>query len=120
MEKDGSKIVWTLPAQCAGSDDERAWLAPDREGHFFSSTVPEESSACDPPQREANPFAVEAVFQKNIPPFREIRRVWLDPAGRIAVAYEQWRLAIIFPSGQIAPEIANRVLPRDVKRTDQP
>jgi hypothetical protein len=113
----GHQRIWTLPLDCAGTGEERAWLAPDNNGHLFLFNDPAKIVRLSPTPDEAQPFAVEAIFKQNIPPFREIRRIWLDPDGRIVVAYAQWRLAIIFPSGQLSPQIANRVLPQAVRRS---
>ncbi|MDP9176011.1 MAG: hypothetical protein M3O30_19415 [Planctomycetota bacterium] len=119
VDAKGRQRIWTLPENCAGDAEQRAWLVPDRDGHLFLFNAVGRIVRLRPTLDEAQPFVVESVFTHSIPPFREIRRIWLDPAGRIAVIYEEWRMAIIFPTGQISPEIADRVLMQDVKRTDE-
>jgi hypothetical protein len=116
----GNPRAWTLPDECAGDREQPAWLAPDRNGHLYLFNTAGKIIRLRPTPGEAQPFVVESIFTKDIPNFREIRRIWLDPGGRIDVGYEQWRLAIIFPTGQISPEIVDRVPPGDVKRTDEP
>jgi hypothetical protein len=47
-----------------------------------------------------------------------LTRVWLDPAGRIIVAYES-RLAILFPAGYIPGPIAT-LIPAGEAEMDEP
>jgi len=117
---DGRRQVWTLPPQCAGSVDFPPWLIRSRDGHLFLFNSPDKISRLrpitgQPPPGQA-PFVVEAIFSKDLPAWRSIRRVWLDPAGRIAVAYDQSHLALLFPTGQIPGEIADQILPQNVRR----
>ena len=35
-----------------------------------------------------------------------IMRIWMDPAERMIIAYENNRLAVMFPQGRIPPQIA--------------
>jgi len=55
----------------------------------------------------SEPFALEATFVRRIPDSDQIQRLWLDPAGRIAIAYDKEKLAILFPQGYIPPAIWN-------------
>jgi hypothetical protein len=111
----GKKLAWPLPDKCAGSPDQPAFLAGDRQGHLFLF-----NSTGRIAQLRAAPLALEAVFDQHVPDFQDITRVWCDPAGRIDVVYEGFRLAIIFPTGQIPPSIEDKILPQDLRRVDAP
>jgi hypothetical protein len=116
----GRRHVWPLPADCLSTSLQSPWLVGDHEGHLYLFNNPGSIIRLRPTPTAAQPFGVEAIFNKNIPPFQDIRRVWLDPAGRIAVAYEQSHLAIIFPGGQVPPELNDKILTQDLRFTDQP
>lgn len=62
-------------------------------------------------------FSVDAAFTANIPDLA-VRRVWVDPFGRICVASGQWGLTVLFPEGRIPPDIASIVTapPDDTER----
>jgi hypothetical protein len=62
------------------------------------------------------PFTVEAIFTHNIPNTSTPQRIWLDPAGRIAIAYDTNKLAILFPSGEV-PHAIELMMPAE---EDQP
>ncbi|HEY1922036.1 MAG TPA: hypothetical protein VGG44_04665, partial [Tepidisphaeraceae bacterium] len=116
----GKRFDWPLPDACAGSPDQPPWLITDGNGHLllFNSIgrIARLRATPDGP----DPFVLEAVFTEHIPDFHDIRRIWLDPAGRISVAYEGSHLALIFPTGQVPPEIEDKILPQDLRRIDGP
>jgi hypothetical protein len=56
----------------------------------------------------ANPFKVEATFSRNIPSIDEPTRLWMDPVGRICMAYDTY-IAVMFTDGRIPREIATRM-----------
>jgi hypothetical protein len=115
----GRAIVWPLPDECLGSPNRPAFLVHDLQQHYFLFNAQGKIARLRfTPEDEANPFIVEAVFEQNIPDFSQIRRVWLDPAGRIDVADETNRMFVIFPSGQIPREIANEILPQNLTRSE--
>jgi hypothetical protein len=116
----GRKLNWLLPDQCAGSADVPPWLASDRQGHLFLFNSTGRIARLRPAPGDAQPFALEAVFAEHVPDFQLVRRIWCDPAGRIDVAYEGSRMALIFPTGQVPPEIEDKILPQDLRRIDSP
>jgi hypothetical protein len=120
MTPAGRRRVWPLPDDCVGTAGQPPWLVSDGAGHLFLFNNAGSILRIRPTPGAAQPFVIEAVFNKNIPPFQDIRRIWLDPAGRIAVAYNQSHLAIIFPTGQVPPELNDKILPQDLRRTDEP
>jgi hypothetical protein len=109
----GFRQTWSLPADCIGTED-HPWLVCTREGMLFLFNDAGKVIRLRPTPGELEPLAVDAVFSHRIPHFGSIKRIWLDPAGRIAVAYDESRLAILFPTGQIPPEIADKMLAHDV------
>ena len=119
IDRAGQRRVWPLPDDCVSAAGRPPWLVGDGAGHLFLFNNPGSIIRIRPTPGAAQPFVIEAVFNKNIPPFADPRRIWLDPAGRIAVAYDQSHLAIIFPSGQVPPELNDKILPQDL-RTDEP
>jgi hypothetical protein len=64
----------------------------------------------------AEAFRLEAAFTKNIPDSDSAARIWLDPAGRIVIAHDTDTLTILFPTGQVPPDIA-RLMP-DIAKDD--
>ncbi|HEY1923394.1 MAG TPA: hypothetical protein VGG44_11645 [Tepidisphaeraceae bacterium] len=116
----GRRRVWALPDQCAGTSDRSAHLVSDGAGHLFLFNAAGRIVRLRETPGEAQPFVVEAVFEDKVPDFEPIQRIWRDPAGRIVVAYGGAHLAVIFPSGQVPREIADKILPQDLKRIDSP
>jgi hypothetical protein len=120
VNRAGQRRVWPLPDDCVSAAGQPPWLVSDGAGHLFLFNNPGTIIRIRPTPGGPQPFVVEAVFNKNIPPFQDTRRIWVDPAGRIAVAYDQSHLAIIFPTGQVPPELNDKILPQDLRRTDEP
>jgi hypothetical protein len=116
----GRKRTWPLPDACAGSTDQSPWLVGDRQGHLFLFNSTGRIARLRPTPTGAQPLVLEAVFGEHIPDFQDIRRIWCDPAGRIDVVYESSKLALIFPTGQVPPEIEDKILPQDLRRIDAP
>ncbi|MGA2584867.1 MAG: hypothetical protein ABSG31_16460 [Tepidisphaeraceae bacterium] len=100
-----------------GPQSDGSWRVPDGNGHIFiiqpSGTITRLSAN----QAGTQP-SVEAVFSKDVPSFSDIQRAWLDPAGRIDVVYGASQIAVIFPTGQIPPELSDQILPRDLFRIE--
>jgi hypothetical protein len=116
----GKRFDWPLPDACAGSADQIPWLVSDGQGHLFLFNSTARIARIRATPGAAEPFVLEAVFSAHVPDFQDIRRIWCDPAGRIAVAYEGSHIALIFPSGQVPPEIEDKILPQDLRRIDGP
>jgi hypothetical protein len=113
----GQTRSWPLPQDLNGSDDFRPWLAACPEGQLLLVNSIGRIIRLRP-TAGPTPFTVEANFDRNIAFIRDIRRVWTDPAGRIAVAYAQSHLAIIFPTGQIPPASSDQILEQNLLRLD--
>jgi len=115
---DGKRHIWALPDEIAGASDYPPRLSPDLEGHLFLFNSTGRIARLRETFSDTQPFVLEAVFSDHVPDYRDVQRIWRDPAGRIDIAYEQSHLDVIFPTGQIPREIADKILPQDLKRLD--
>lgn len=104
---DGRRVVWPLPTDCVGSATPT--LIRTRDGKLFLFNQPGRVLRLAPTPGGAQPFKREATFTHNIPNAARPTRIWLDPAGRIDIAYGD-RLAICFPQGFIPHEIAQKMV----------
>jgi hypothetical protein len=119
VDRTGHEVNWPLPPEAQGSAV--PWLVPDRDGRLFLFNEPGRLLRIRPtPARADEPFKLEATFSHKIPNV-ELRRMWLDPAGRIVMAYSDDRLAICFPGGIIPQAIAEKMpaTERDDEDQDQ-
>ena len=114
----GRRRVWPLGDQAAGSADRPAYLVADRQGHLFLFNSTGRIARLRLSLGDPQPFVLESVFTDHVPNFRDVERIWCDPAGRIVVAYQGSHLAMIFPTGQIPREIEDKILPQDLLRID--
>jgi hypothetical protein len=114
VKPSGTRQIFPLPPDCIGSGD-RPWLVITREGLLFLFNSPGKVIRLRATPDSIEPLAVDALFTRKIPQFETPKRIWLDPAGRISIAYSEHRLAILFPTGQIPPEIADKMLAQDVR-----
>lgn len=102
VDRTGVEHRWPLPPDAHGDAVGEApptlLLAGDKRLFLFNRTgrVLRLKSTPD----AAEPFALEATFTQNIPDDERPKRIWLDPAGRIVMAYEK-RVAILFPQGYL-------------------
>ena len=118
VEPGGKTIDWPLPPTAAGDDAFEPVLLRTTGGLLFLFNQPGRVVRIKPTPDAPEPFAVEAVFTHRIPSSDAIRRIWLDPAGRIVIAYEANRLAILFPTGRI-PRVIETMIPAN-EMDDQP
>jgi hypothetical protein len=103
---DGRETTWPLPGEAQGSAE--PWLVPDRDGRLFLFNEPGRLLRLRPTPGGAEPVKLEATFSHKIPN-TELRRMWLDPSGRIVMAYSDDHLAICFPGGVIPQAIAEKM-----------
>jgi hypothetical protein len=68
----------------------------------------------------AQPLAIEAIFTRQVPAPQQVQRIWLDPAGRIDMAFDEHELAIMFPSGEVPPAIATKMPQDQLDAVDDP
>ncbi|MEA2707558.1 MAG: hypothetical protein QOF78_159 [Phycisphaerales bacterium] len=105
IDKSGKQTKWPLPPNAVGSAS-KVWLTRTDDGLLFLFNQTGRVVRIKPTPGEAEPFAVEATFTKRVPNTDKIQRIWLDPAGRIVIMYEQNKLAILFPTGRVPRDIA--------------
>ena len=79
------------------------------DGKLFLFNQPGRVLRIKPTPDGPEPFKLEATFTRKIPNVETPTRIWMDPAGRIIVAWES-QLAIMFPGGYIPPILAEKML----------
>lgn len=95
---DRTESRWTLPGTATGRKP--VTLLRVKDGKLFLFNQPGRVLRLKPTPGEVEPFVVEATFARDVPDGDGVRRIWLDPAGRIVFAFDK-RLAILFPDGFI-------------------
>lgn len=100
------KAGWELPPIAVGNGP--PWLVGDGQGRLFlfnqAGRVVRLRRATAGPQ----PFVLEKIFTHRVPSVQNPTRVWLDPAGRIVMAWDN-QLALMFPQGYIPQAIADMI-----------
>ncbi len=113
INRSGRQITWPLPPLANG--DGPAWLIRAADGRLFLFNQPgrvlriKPMPVNDASQPAAEPFKLEKIFTHRVPTVERPTRIWLDPAGRIIMAWEG-QLAIFFPAGYIPPAIADLMM----------
>src|SRR5258706_16155099 len=100
ISKTGKITTWPLPGPAVG--DAEPWLVRTPQGLLFLFNQPGRVLRIRPTPNASHPFALDATFSRNIPNERPTR-MWLDPDGRIIMAYGGEPLAILFSLGFISP-----------------
>jgi hypothetical protein len=102
VEKDGRDREYPLPPLVQGT------LQPvliEAEGRLLLFNEPGRIVRLRYDAGAAAGLAVEATFAHRIPVPQQLMRLWLDPAGRIIMAYDRNKLAVLFPAGYIPKPI---------------
>jgi hypothetical protein len=111
----GKRIDWPLPPTATGGGlGGKIFLVRANDGLLFLFNQPGRVVRIRPTPDGEQPFEVDATFTRNIPSSDAVARVWLDPAGRIIMAYEA-RLAIMFPAGYIPRAIGQLMPPAEAE-----
>jgi hypothetical protein len=110
IDRNGKETVWPLPPSATGRGP--ATLLRARSGAFFLFNQPGRVLRIQATPGEAEPFTIAATFTRKIPNMEKPLRIWLDPAGRIAMV-GNGKLVLLFPEGYIPPRI------RDLMPIDQ-
>jgi hypothetical protein len=105
IDRDGNEMIWPLPPNATGGADVAVALLRIDDGKLFLFNAPGRVVRIKPTGRRDEPFIVEAVFTRRIPTPDVLHRIWLDPAGRIVMAYDKTHLAVLFPTGRIPRDI---------------
>ncbi|MCY2952157.1 MAG: hypothetical protein NTU53_09300 [Planctomycetota bacterium] len=114
VRRDGSRVSWGLPEEARGAGD--VHLVRTGDGTLFLFNQPGRVVRIRPTAGGAEPFAVEATFTRRIPRAEHPARIWLDPFGRICIAYDENKLALLFPRGYIPAEIVNLMTAEDQRQ----
>ena len=107
IDKDGKQSMWPLPATAVG--DAQPWLVKTSDGLLFLFNQSGRFLRIRPTPNSQEPFELEATFTRKIPSGTP-NRIWLDPAGRIVMAFGTNQLVILFPQGYIPPQ-TDRIIP---------
>jgi hypothetical protein len=107
VSKSGKHTVWPLPFAARGRAG--GTLLRAKDGTLFLFNQPGRILRIKPTPGAASPFKLEGSFTHRIPGDDNIRRIWLDGANRICIAYDDNKLAIVFPEGHIPPHIATMI-----------
>ncbi len=117
IDAKGDRGSWTLPPIDTGKAPVHLVRAPD--GRLFLFNQPGRVIRLRRTPAAPDPFTVEATFTRNIPNVETPTRIWLDPAGRIIIAYEK-RLAILFPEGYLPRAIRMKMTNVDDGEAEKP
>jgi outer membrane biosynthesis protein TonB len=115
VDRTGKVIVWPLPSKAAGEADFDVVLLRTKDGTLFLLNASGRVVRVKPTPDGDEPFMIEAVFTHRIPEPEKIHRIWLDPAGRIVMAYDKNKLAVMFPAGRIPPNILTMIPARELR-----
>jgi hypothetical protein len=110
VPRKGQRVDWPLPPTATGVAA-KVFLVRTPDGLLFLYNQAGRMLRIRPTPDEAEPFLLEATFTRNIPNTDDVTRLWVDPAGRIIMAYGN-KLAIMFPRGFMPPAIASKMPPR--------
>jgi hypothetical protein len=102
IRKNGSRVVWPLPPTATG--EHRPWLVQTSDHRLFLYNEPGRMLKIRPTPKSEEPFKLEATFTRRIPNTDQVLRMWVDPLGRICMAYDGKWIAIMFPKGYVPPE----------------
>jgi hypothetical protein len=107
LDANGHQILWPLPAVATGTAPAHLVQTADSRLYLFNQGG--RILRIHPTPGQAEPFEIEATFTRDVPDTDHLTRMWLDPAGRIDVEWDN-RLAIFFPAGYIPRPIAEKML----------
>ncbi|MGB7160185.1 MAG: hypothetical protein WBD40_19110 [Tepidisphaeraceae bacterium] len=107
ISKSGKHTVWPLSTAARGTPSGTLLCAKD--GRLFLFNQPGRVLRIKPTPGADQPFKLEGSFTHRVPTSERIARIWIDDANRICVAYDDNRLAILFPEGVIPPHIATMI-----------
>jgi hypothetical protein len=108
--KRGKEVTWPLPAIATGKGP--VYLIRTSDRRLFLFNQPGRVLRIKPTPQGTEPYVLEKIFTHHIPTIEHPTRIWLDPAGRIIMAWEN-QLAIMFPVGYIPRAIVEKIPPGD-------
>ena len=106
---DGSTLTWPLPPELTGPGAVGdAPVLIEADDRLFLMNAPGRAIRLKPQFDRPEPFKVDGTFTRGIPA-TDVRRIWLDPAGRVVFASNGNRLSIAFPTGRIDADTSNMI-----------
>ena len=63
------------------------------------------------------PFTLTALFTTDVPAITSVRRMWIDPSGRVCIATPDGRLVIIFTDQKIPPAMLDLIPASELKHS---
>jgi hypothetical protein len=111
----GKRIDWLLPVNAVAGGEADVRLLRTDDGVLFLFNQSGRVVRIKSTPQAAEPFTVDAVFTHRIPQPDHVQRIWLDPAGRIVMAYDKHFLAIMFPQGRIPREIMTLIPAKELE-----
>jgi hypothetical protein len=115
VRPDHSRVVWPLPPAAIGEGS--VTLLQAHDGNLFLFNAGGRVVRIHPTAGAAEPFELDAVFTHGIPNIDQPTRIWLDPAGRLAIS-DGKLLWVMFPDGRIPLEIREK-MPASQDEDDQ-
>lgn len=102
VSRAGKETKWDLPPIANGQGP--VWLVRTSNGRLFLFNQPGRVLRIKPTPGGSEPYVLEKVFTHHVPTVANPTRVWLDPDGRIIMAWDN-HLAVFFPAGYVPPAI---------------
>jgi hypothetical protein len=112
----GETTIWTLPISATGKGP--VWLVRSPDGRLYLFNQASRIVRIKPTPGKSEPFAVEKIFTHHVPTVAHPTRIWLDPAGRIDMVWDN-QLAVFFPAGYVPKPIADLMLAPDKDDDDE-
>ncbi len=102
ITKSGEDQNFPLPPTAVGSAEDAVLLGtPDGSLFLFNQPGRIVRLRLD---EKADALEVQGIFTDGVPN-ADVEQIWLDPAGRIAVAHAENRLTLLFPAGRVPPAL---------------
>ena len=106
IDHEGKETVWPLPAIATGHA--KVHLVRTSDGRLFLFNQGGRILRIRSTTAGNEPFQIEATFTRDVPDTNTPDRMWLDPAGRIDIEWDN-RLTILFADGYIPRQIAEKM-----------
>lgn len=103
IRRSGAPVTVALPPEAIGEG--RPWLARTADDRLYLFNQPGRVLRLRP---TGGTYQLDHTFTHHVPTVAHPTRIWLDPSGRIIMAYDS-DLAIFFPSGFVPPELAEKI-----------
>lgn len=116
ISRSGKEVDWRLPPLAEGTGD--IWLVRASDDRLYLFNQAGRVVRIKPTPNEVEPFTVEKIFTHRIPTVEHPTRIWLDPAGRIVIAWGN-QLAFLFPQGFIPSGIVEKMVGQDMDEVDE-